>query len=128
MSKIEYLISMADAYNLDGADMLHTMPLTEIEAIYNGIGPEWMPALARHLYTSIHADFAPAALIHDVEFSRGGTREDFDRANERLLANCQKIASYTPWFSPARWLLAINGRKFYLLCHCFGWSAFSKHL
>ncbi len=99
----------------------------EIDADYNGIGPDQMPdfiasylkkldvpaseiaalaALARKAATDIFSEFQPAAVIHDYEFTHSDkTEAGFHAANDRLLANCKRIVNqkypwgcyFTPW-------------------------------
>jgi hypothetical protein len=70
VEKIAALIGKAQEAGLNGLDLVESFPIEEIQAAYNGIGPEWAGASARDWVTA-HLDlFAPAALIHDLRYTR----------------------------------------------------------
>lgn len=105
VEKIEALIARAQEAGLNGLGFLESFTLEGIQAAYNGIGPEWAGANARDWVTA-HLDlFAPAALIHDLRYTRSdGTVNMFDFANWEFLTNCRRLADCAyPWWSWRRY-------------------------
>lgn len=93
------LITTARAAGLEGVALLDR-GVDEIAAEYNGIGPEFLPDEIRDEVTRFLAIFEPAALIHDLRYSRAdGTREGFETANMEFHANCLTLArAKYPWW------------------------------
>ena len=105
VEEIEALIARAREAGLNGLGILESFTLEEIQAAYNGIGPEWAGANARDWVTA-HLDlFAPAALIHDLRYTRSdGSVNMFDFANWEFLTNCRRLADHAyPWYSWRRY-------------------------
>ena len=111
--------------NLQGREAVLALTLDELDAAYNGCGPEYLPSFARKALDKITAVFAPAVMVHDVDFTNAdGLKAAFDAANKRLLANCVKCAlDAAPWYSRQRYILLAEAWAIYRACEKFGWSA-----
>ena len=111
--------------NLQGREVVLALPLDELDATYNGCGPEYLPSFARKALDKITAVFAPAVMVHDVDFTNAdGLKAAFDAANLRLLINCVKCAlDAAPWNSGKRYTLLGEAWAIYRACSKFGWSA-----
>ena len=103
--EIMELIKIAFAGELAGSDILSSFDEAELAREYNGIGPEWMPTKWRAKASDYLEIFAPAALIHDLRYSRSdGTRYAFNDANMEFRDNCLKLANAAyPWYSWKRY-------------------------
>ncbi len=124
---VKALYKRAVAADLDGIDILASLPFAELADYYNGIGPEFLPPSVREKVTQHLALFEPAALIHDVrnEFS-DGTREAFHRANREFLANCRKLAAEKyGWWNPRRYIARDVAKILFKFVEAedFGWPA-----
>lgn len=111
--------------NLQGCVIVLALPLDELDAAFNGCGPEYLPSFARKALDKITAVFAPAVMVHDVDFTNAdGLKAAFDAANKRLLVNCVKCAlDAAPWYSRQRYILLAEAWAIYRACDKFGWSA-----
>lgn len=111
--------------NLQGRDIVLSLTLEQLDAAYNGCGPEYLPSFARKALDKITAVFAPAVMVHDVDFTNAdGLKAAFDAANKRLLVNCVKCAlDAAPWYSRQRYILLAEAWAIYRACDKFGWSA-----
>ena len=84
---------------LEGTELLKLYTPQYLSTICNGIGAEWMGGKFRWILGKFFPYFEEAAYIHDLEFSIGGTFEDFKKANERFGRNVKKTASKKiPWY------------------------------
>ena len=94
--------------------------------LYNGCGPEWLPAQIRKKLTRRLAIFEPAFLIHDTDFaSSDGSTFAFAQANDRLEMNCLALANYTyPWYSWRRYRARLAALEIASLCRRYGWKAY----
>lgn len=97
----------------------------ELQAVYNGIGPEaWAPGL-RSIVTALLDRFEPEALIHDWEYMyQPKTWGHFTAANLRFAWNAFICACSS---ADSRKNLLIQtgaGIALALLCQIFGWKAF----
>jgi hypothetical protein len=101
----------------------------ELGYIYNGAGPDWLPAWGRAVLSKFLAIFALAFYIHDYEFEYSDhSREGFDTANSRMLKNMIKILDIEyPFWSVFLWPVRVRwwfrARLAYRSCNQFGWSA-----
>lgn len=111
---------------LDGSVNLSSLSVNRLAQIYNGTGPEWMPARFRSWLDDLFQPFLPAVMIHDYDFSMSdGTVESFDAANTRLKKNCYICARAAyPWYHPKRYLLEYGAEMLYKACHEMGWSSY----
>jgi len=103
--KLDELMTRAVEAELDGVELFAQFSIDDIQREYNGIGPEWMPAEIRDRLSGHLELFAPAALIHDLRYSRSnGSRFDFNFANMEFGGNCVKLANDAhPWYSWRRY-------------------------
>ncbi|MDD5729216.1 MAG: hypothetical protein PHV59_11700, partial [Victivallales bacterium] len=102
-------------------------PLSSLEIIYNGCGPDWMPDFIRDELSGYLEFFEPAFLIHDYDFNYSDkTRKSFNAANRRLYDNCKKLTAnnYNWWFEPlSKARRYLQAKVIYRACQNFGWSA-----
>ena len=110
---------------LSGADHCARIPLDTLAAMYNGIGPEWMPESLRKKLSKKLATYAPATLVHDVRFAESdGSTLGFNMANAELEVNCAAIADDKyAWYNPLRYFARRVGVRIADACRLFGWSA-----
>ncbi len=113
------------ACELENRSILDKYTDAELAHIYNGIGPEWFPQWLRKVMDALHPSLAPAAFIHDVEWSESdGSRAAFDMSNARFRRNGLKLAAMVfEWWRPRRYKVMWDAVKFALACQCFGWRA-----
>lgn len=128
LAEITALIKKACDLKLTDAGWVACFAPEELAAVYNGIGPEWLPISIREKLTKYLAIFAPACLIHDFHYWIGdGTLKDFNYANDTLEANCRKcINAETKWYQLLR--RAAGYYAAHLIaeaCRRYGWSAYS---
>lgn len=121
------LITIAKQNHLAGAEILDQFSLPDIATIYNGIGPDRFPDWLRAIVTEANGLFEPAALIHDIEYHIGGTKENFTAANDRFRENCYTLvnAAYS-WYDPRRYKWLFRAWRYAGYCQEFGWSGFHK--
>lgn len=127
LAEITALIKKACDLKLTDAGWVACFAPEELAAVYNGIGPEWLPISIREKLTKYLAIFAPACLIHDFHYWIGdGTLKDFNYANDTLEANCRKcINAETKWYQLLR--RAAGYYAAHLIaeaCRRYGWSAY----
>ena len=125
MSEISRLISVARQQNLTGREVLDFFSRDDLEAIYNGIGPDRFPDWLRKIITLANGLFEPAALIHDVRFYIGGTKADFTAANKEFRNNCYTLvkAAYA-WYDPRRYKWLFRAWRYAGYCEEFGWEGY----
>lgn len=123
--ELNHLRAEVARLNLKGREAVLVLSLDELDAAYNGCGPEYLPSFARKALDKITAVFAPAVMVHDVDFTfADGLKVAFDAANKRLLINCVKCAlDAAPWYSRQRYILLAEAWAIYRACDKFGWSA-----
>ena len=121
------LVRKAYDLKLENVHILDKYSITEIGKIYNGIGPDRFPDWLREIVTASAGLFEPAALIHDVEYHEGGTREQFDASNERFKRNCYTLVKDRyGWYDPRRYLWLNKARRWGNYCQFFGWEGWTK--
>lgn len=124
---VSQVITSAKQNNLEGRELLDKFCFFDLLQIYNGIGPDRFPEKLRALVTEINEIFSPAALIHDLEYYIGGTREDFTAANDRFRRNCYTLAKAAyGWYDPRRYYWLFKAWRFAGYCEQFGWEGFHK--
>ena len=125
--KLKELILTARTLKLEHVEILDKYSITEIGKIYNGIGPDRFPDWLREIVTASADLFEPAALIHDVEYHEGGTREQFTAANDRFKQNCYTLVKDRyGWYDPRRYLWLNKARRWGNYCQLFGWEGWTK--
>lgn len=124
-NELNHLRSEVTRLNLQGRDIVLALTIEQLDNAYNGCGPEYLPSFARKALDKITAVFAPAFMVHDVDFTLAdGLKAAFDAANFRLLINCMKCAlDAAPWYSRQRYILLAEAWAIYRACDKFGWSA-----
>ena len=121
------LIQKAYSLNLEGVHILDKYSVEEIGKIYNGIGPDRFPDWLRKIVTESASLFEAAALIHDVEYDEGGTREQFTAANDRFRRNCYTLVKDRyGWYDIRRYLWMNKARHWSSYCQLFGWEGWNK--
>lgn len=126
-SNIKELLAKALELKLTDAAWVACFSPEELAAVYNGIGPEWLPYSLREKLTKYLAVFAPACLIHDFHYWIGdGTLKDFNYANDTLEANCRKcINAETKWYQLLRRTAGYYAAHLMAeACRRYGWSAY----
>lgn len=117
----------ADAIRLrlDGYDRVARLTVERLASVYNGCGPEFLPDAARKALDRFTTVFAPAVMVHDVDFAASdGRQRAFQAANDRLLRNCIACAEDAePWHSWRRYALVFEAFLLYRACVKFGWMA-----
>ena len=115
--KTPELVRKAYGLDLEGVHILDKYSITQIESIYNGIGPDRFPDWLRKLVTESAGIFEPAAVIHDVEYYEGGTREQFTAANDRFCRNCYTLVKDRyGWYDIRRYLWMNKARHWSNYC------------
>jgi hypothetical protein len=132
------LLAKALELGLSGAVHCESIPLEDLAAMYNGIGPEsihvkWLSeATCKKISEKVRATlskklatYAAATLIHDVRFAESdGTTRGFNYANDELEANNLIIADAKyAWYNPLRIFARRVGVKVADVCRVVGWSA-----
>ena len=124
---LNQILSIARKNNLAGLEILWKFSYTDLQKIYNGIGPDRFPQWLRTIITEANGLFEPAAVIHDVQYHLGGTYDDFTAANKQFKENCYVLvkAAYG-WYNPARYKWLFRARRYAEYCQVFGWSGYHK--
>ena len=124
---VKELIKKARKLRLENVEILDRYSEEEIAEIYNGIGPDRFPDWLRKIVTESAELFEAAALIHDVEYDEGGTREQFTAANDRFRRNCYTLVKdRCGWYDIRRYLWMNKARRWSNYCELFGWSGWTK--
>lgn len=120
-------LKIIEQQNLKGKEIVKNFEISEIESIYNGIGPDRFPEWLRIIVTDVNNIFQPAALIHDLRYYIGGNRQDFTDANDEFRENCYTLvnAAYS-WYDPRRYKWLFRAWRYAGYCEEFGWSGFHK--
>ena len=94
-AEIRGLLRTAKEAGLLGLDFLRGFTTEEIARGYNGIGPEFLPAVVRAKVSERLSLFAPAAVGHDMRNDvSDGTRAAFRFANNEFLFNCLTLVDH----------------------------------
>lgn len=127
--EIDNLIYIASVVQLDGLDFARTFTVDEIAASFNGIGADWMSDKLRGKLTDWLGLFAPAAMIHDLRYTKSdGKRYGFNFANIEFHNNCLKLArwAYPIWRFLRRCLAENSALALYkAVCSEGGWKAWT---
>ena len=120
-------LHIIEQMNLKGKEIVKDFTISEIEAIYNGIGPDRFPDWLREIITAANGLFEPAAMIHDLRYHVGGTKADFTAANDEFRANCYTLvdAAYA-WYDPRRYTWRFRAWRYARYCERFGWEGYHK--
>lgn len=125
---IPRLRALCEAARLEGREVLSHYTDTELRLLYNRLGPDSFPAWLRDLVSDLNTWLEPAALIHDVEWSRSdGSRESFTASNRRLRENGHRLARHLfAWYDPRHYLYQNRASRFSNYCQLFGWHAWKR--
>lgn len=99
VKQIEYFISEISRLNLDDNNLISRFSIEEMSKNWNGVGGAKESKFARKIFSWLGRNYLPAFFIHDLEFTVGGSKEQFHQANKRLCKNLKIIVSdlYTKW-------------------------------
>ena len=128
LEEIEALQKKAIRLDLEEAPIIAQFTPEELLIVWNGIGPEWLPAVVRYKLTKYLAIFAPACFIHDFHFwAMGNTLEEFEWANDVLERNARRcIDGETKWYQIIRRMAGYYAAHLLAeACRNYGWSAFT---
>ena len=89
--RIRALRAIAKDKKLKGREVLDEFTDDDIMQSFNGAGSSAAPEWQRWLLTKILDKKLPAVMIHDMQYRKGGTDEDFHRANEELRDNIKNM-------------------------------------
>jgi hypothetical protein len=127
MSDVMRLRDIGIEHEFEVYNGFYTVPINELECIYNGCGPDWLPGFIREKLTGYLEFFEPAFLEHDFSFQCSDrTKKGFNAANKRLYKNCKKLVAkrYSWWSEPiSKARRYLQARAIYKACDEFGWSA-----
>ena len=127
LEEIEALQKKAIKLNLEEAPIIAQFTPEELLIVWNGIGPEWLPAVVRYKLTKYLAIFAPACFIHDFHFwAMGNTLKEFEWANDCLERNARRcIDGETKWYQILRRMAGYYAAHLLAeACRKYGWSSF----
>ena len=127
LEQIESFIEDANRYDLDGRSILHLYSIGAIKENFNGIGPDKMNENLRWFFTVIGWRYMSAVIIHDMDYTKGGTIDDFHKSNRRLRRNLRKILDrlyhrWNPWY----WVEYLSINIICRICETAGWEGFHK--
>jgi len=125
LKELKELREKAEKLQLENKEILRKYTLTELSAIYNGIGPDAFPDWIRLCISALHPSLAVVALIHDVEWHESDkTQKTFAESNDRFKRNGCKVAEADfAWYNPRRYIVMNQARRFGNICQIFGWIA-----
>ena len=127
MEDLYTLISTAKEMKLENVEILDRYSFRQISEIYNGIGPDRFPEWLREMLDDLHPSLCVVALIHDLEYYEGGSKEMFTESNERFYRNGKTVAfAKYAWYDPLRYLVWNKARQFRNICNSFGWAGWNK--
>ena len=113
LKELKTLKEKAEELQLDNREILRKYTLTELSAIYNGIGPDSFPEWLRNCISALHPSLAVVALIHDVEW------HESDKSKYKV------AESEFGWYNPRRYVVMNQARRFGNICQLFGWGAWT---
>ena len=121
IEEIGELVMLARGMKLSGVEILDGLSIDEIRDKANGIGADWMPDALRELVDTLNPSLEPVALVHDLEFDKGGDRLAFLSSNRRFYDNGLKSAKWHyGWYNPARYYVMYQAWKFWKLLDRLG--------
>ena len=125
LKELKLLKEKAEKLQLENREILRKYTLTELSAIYNGIGPDSFPEWLRNCISALHPSLAVVALIHDVEWHESDkSKEKFAESNARFKQNGYKVSKAEfGWYNPRRYVVMNQARRFGNICQIFGWNA-----
>lgn len=130
--KIHTLLSQIAEYALETPKNFSMLTAESIADIYNGAGPDWMPAWQRAILTEFLEIFEPVFVIHDIRFNFSDkTKRGFNTANNEMWRNMKRVLSAKfPLSNPLNWLSRAKWytRAYiaYKACKDCGWKAWTN--
>ena len=117
----------AKKYELKHLDVLYAYPDEVLIEQYNGVGPDRWPEVFRDILSWLLEDVLEAVEIHDMDYYRGGTKDDFHEANSVLGQNVRRLARKKyGWWRPRRYLLRKVSYKLTEWTDKYGWEGWNK--
>ena len=102
---------MAKDYNLEGRHILDEYDDTQITRLANGIGPSSFSDVVVKMLNNTNPYAVPAAIIHDLEWSRGiNNRDRFNASNERFKSNIDRVIDGMNWYNPLKHIAYYNSK------------------
>lgn len=122
------LIESAEKHSLKHVEILSEYSIECIENEFNGVGPDRWPSELRDILSWLLQDVQEAVIIHDMDYYRGGTRAEYNEANEVLGWNVRRLAKRKyGWWRPRRWFLVKLSYKMTELTNKYGWEGWNKN-
>ena len=123
------LKTLCKSYDLDAVPEFWETSEVRLHEVYNGAGPDWLPAWGRKILTTFLRIFKASFIVHDFDFDISDkSMLKFHEANDRMFSNMKKIldkeypfSKIYMWPVRARWWLRMNGA--YKAVEKFGLSA-----
>lgn len=127
-NEIDALLKDAAEAGLEGLDFAAEFDYETIAREYNGVGSEWLPQGIRDRVTAYLAVFEPAALLHDLRYSRSdGSDAGFRAANAEFLRNCLRLANRAyPWWNWRRYRARAAAMLLFDAVEAFGGLSWGK--
>lgn len=124
LEEIRNIRRTVNELGFEGREIFEKYSDEHLREICNGIGPDWMPDIARDVVSAMNPTLEPVAALHDAAFCEGGSREQFLEANRCFAVNgtLAAKAAYS-WYDPRRYRVMWQARKFAVICDRFGWTA-----
>lgn len=127
MPTVAELIKNAEKYRLKHREVLSEFTYEEICDEYNGFGPDRWSQELRDIASWIFQDVLEAVIVHDMDYVKGGTREQFLEANAALAKNVRRLARKKyGWWKARRYFLYVSSVKMEQLTNKFGWEGWNK--
>lgn len=102
---------MAKEYKLEGRHILDEYDDDQITRLANGIGPSSFNDNVVKILNRTNSYAVPAAVIHDLEWSRGINSPDrFKKSNERFKANIDRVIKGMNWYNPLKYTAYLNSK------------------
>lgn len=130
--KIHVLLAQIAEYTLEAPQNFSMLTAESIADIYNGAGPDWLPAWGRAILTEFLEIFEPVFVIHDIRFNFSDkSKRGFSTANNEMWRNMKRVLSVKfpmsnplNWLSRAKWY--VRAYAAYRACNNWGWSAWTS--
>lgn len=127
MPTVVDLVNRANEYRLKHREVLLEFTYEQLCEGYNGIGPDRWSQELRDIASWIFQDILEAVIIHDMDYVKGGTREQFFEANAVLAKNVRRLARKKyHWWEARRYFLYVSSVKMEQLTNKFGWEGWHK--
>lgn len=105
------LLAIAKRLKLKGLDVTKGMSRKEMSETYNGIGNAGMNPRLRAALTRHWVKYTPAAFLHDLQFAKGGTEDDWREANRNFKENLDILTRTDPEMGAIKKLVQLQKNK-----------------